>query len=74
MSIPEFLIKAVNCDLISGLLTNVCLGGIVSLQYADDTILFVENNFGKAKNFKWLLACFENMSSTRELIMINVTL
>jgi hypothetical protein len=31
-----------------------CAGGVIFLQYADDTILFLENNFGKAKKFKWL--------------------
>ena len=40
-------------------------GGIISLQYADDTLLFLENNLQHAKNFKWLLTCFENLSGMR---------
>jgi hypothetical protein len=35
------------------------LGGIVSLQYADDTLLFLGNDMEKAKKNKWVLSCFE---------------
>ena len=38
---------------------------IVSLQYADDTILFLENRLHFARNLKWFLACFEYMSGLR---------
>ena len=34
----------------------------MSLQYADDTILFLQNNIPKAIHFKWLLTCFEKLS------------
>jgi len=37
----------------------------VSLQYADDTILFLLNNLEQACHFKWLLACFENLSGMK---------
>ena len=40
-------------------------GGIISLQYADDTLLFLENNLEKASNLKWLLVCFEQMSDMK---------
>jgi len=43
----------------------VCPGGVISLQYADDTFLFLEKNLDKARNFKWLLACFEQLSGMR---------
>ena len=59
------LIKAARANLIRGLLPNVYEGGIISLQYADDTLLFLENNLQHAKNFKWLLTCFENLSGMR---------
>lgn len=29
--------------------------------YADDTILFLENNVEQAKNLKWVLTCFEQV-------------
>uniref|UniRef100_A0A8R7PWM5 Reverse transcriptase domain-containing protein n=2 Tax=Triticum urartu TaxID=4572 RepID=A0A8R7PWM5_TRIUA len=70
--------KATSQNLISGLLPHVIPGGVVSLQYADDTILFLENSVHKARNFKWLLSCFENMSGMKinfhksDLMTINV--
>jgi hypothetical protein len=48
------------------------------LQYADDTILFAENNVDKARNLKMVLTCFEHVSgmvinySKSELIPINM--
>ena len=59
------LIKAANQGIISGLLTDMCEGVIVSLQYADDTILFLQNNIPQAIHFKWLLACFEKLSGMK---------
>jgi len=56
------LMKAARHNLISGLLPQVIEGGIISLQYADDTLLFLENDLEKASNMKWLLVCFEQMS------------
>lgn len=38
---------------------------MISLQYADDTLLFLENNLEKASNLKWLLVCFEQMSGMK---------
>ena len=35
------------------------------MQYADDTLLFLENNLEKANNLKWLLICFEQMSGMK---------
>uniref|UniRef100_A0A8R7PMT6 Reverse transcriptase domain-containing protein n=1 Tax=Triticum urartu TaxID=4572 RepID=A0A8R7PMT6_TRIUA len=70
--------KAASQNLISGLLPHVIPGGVVSLQYADDTILFLENSTQKARNFKWLLSCFENLSGMKinfhnsDLMTINV--
>jgi hypothetical protein len=33
----------------------------VSLQYADDTLLFLEHNYKVAFHLKWLLGCFEKL-------------
>uniref|UniRef100_A0A8R7PZV3 Reverse transcriptase domain-containing protein n=1 Tax=Triticum urartu TaxID=4572 RepID=A0A8R7PZV3_TRIUA len=57
--------KAASQNLISGLLPHVIPGGVVSLQYANDTILFLEKSVHKARNFKWLLSCFENLSGMK---------
>jgi hypothetical protein len=40
-------------------------GGIISMQYADDTLLFLENNLSSPVNLKWIMACFEHMSGMR---------
>jgi hypothetical protein len=61
----KMLTKAANQGIIRGLLTNIFEGGVVSLQYADDTILFLQNNLEQTCHFKWLLACFENLSGMK---------
>ena len=72
------LTKASSHGLISRLLANAIPGGIISLQYADDTLLFLEDSYEKAKNFKWILSCFESLSGVKinfrksDLITINV--
>lgn len=72
------LIKASSHGLISGLLPHVIPGGVISLQYADDTLLFLENSYEKARNFKWIRSCFENLSGMKinfhksDLLTINI--
>jgi hypothetical protein len=61
----RMLMKAAKQGLIIGLLPQVVEGGIISLQYADDTLLFLENNLGKASTLKWLLVYFEQMSGMK---------
>jgi hypothetical protein len=39
--------------------------GMISLQYADDTLLFLEDDIEKANNLKWLLLCYEWMMGMR---------
>ena len=51
----RMLIKAARSNLVSGLLPKVIEGGIISLQYADYILLFLENDIEKANNLKWLL-------------------
>jgi hypothetical protein len=40
-------------------------GGLSILQYADDTILFVEDDMEQAKNLKSILCAFENLSGLK---------
>jgi hypothetical protein len=40
-------------------------GGTSILQYADDTILFMENNLEQATNMKLLLCAFEQLSGLK---------
>ena len=63
--------------LVGGLVPHLVDGGVSILQYVDDTILFLDQNPKCAKNLKWLLACFENLSRMKinydkcELVVIN---
>jgi hypothetical protein len=47
---------------ITGLMHQMISTGIVSMQYADDTLLFLKNNLDNVINLKWILSCFEQMS------------
>ena len=46
-------------------------GGVSILQYADDTILFLEHDLLKAVNMKLILCLFEQLSGL-QLIFIKV--
>jgi hypothetical protein len=78
--LTRMLMKASNRDLIRGLCPDLHPGGVISLQYADDTILFVADDLELATNLKNTLTCFEQVSSMRinfrksELILININL
>jgi hypothetical protein len=48
----RMLVKGTNCGLIRGLCPNFIPGGVVSLQYADDTLLFLENDPQVVLNLK----------------------
>ena len=70
--------KAQDHELIKGLGCELIPQGVISLQYADDTILFLSDNVKKARNMKYILACFENISGMRinytksEIIPLNL--
>jgi hypothetical protein len=74
----KMLIQAAAKNHITGLMHNMVNTGIISMQYADDTLLFLKNDVSSAINLKWLLSCFEQMSGMRinfhkcDLIAINV--
>jgi hypothetical protein len=57
--------RAARANLISGLLPQVEPGGTINLQYADDMLLFLENDLDKAENLKWLLVCYEQLSGMK---------
>jgi hypothetical protein len=57
--------KAATNGLITGLLPQVTERGVISLQYVDDTLLFLEDDLEKANNLKWLLLCYKQMTGMR---------
>ena len=75
----KMLIKGSNQNLIRGLCPRFNPGGVVCLQYADDTLLFLENDREVATNLKYILTCFEQISGMRinyhksSLIPINIS-
>jgi len=63
--LTRILKKASEQDLIRGLLTDFREGGVISLQYADVTILFSSIEDQHLKNLKRCLVLFENLSRMR---------
>ena len=47
---------------IEGVVPHLVDGGLFILQYADDTILFMEHDMEKEKNLKLILSAFEQLS------------
>jgi hypothetical protein len=50
---------------IKGVIPDLTDDGLSILQYADDTILFIDHNIDQARNIKLLLSAFEQMSGLR---------
>ena len=75
--LPRMVSKAQRANLITGLADNLILGGVILLQYADDTIVCLQNDMTKARNMKLLLCFYEMMPglkinfSKSEIIMIH---
>lgn len=63
--LTRMLQKAGAQNLIKGLGCDIVPQGVVSLQYADDTILLLDKNLEMATNLKRILSCFELMSGMR---------
>jgi hypothetical protein len=54
--------RANNDGLIEEVIAYLVDGGLSILQYADDTILFMEHDLEKAQNLKLILSAFEQLS------------
>jgi hypothetical protein len=57
--------RAASNNLVKGVLDQFRPGGIVSLQYADDTLLFSDVDVGYMRNLKIILLLFERISGMR---------
>lgn len=51
--------------MIQGLVPELVDGGLVFLQYADDTGFFIENDIASAHNLKFLLCASEKISGLK---------
>ena len=50
---------------IDGVVSHLVDGGLSILQYADDTILFMDHDLEKARNLKLILSAFEQLSGLK---------
>ena len=57
--------RAKEAGQVGGLVPHLVDGGISILQYADDTIIFMEHDLVKARNMKLLLCLFEQLSGLK---------
>lgn len=76
--LTRMLVKGADRGLIRGLGADLREGGVISLQYADDTILFSDANLEHLLNLKGILMWFEQLSGMRinfhksEIIAMNL--
>jgi hypothetical protein len=61
----RMLIKATNKEYAKGFMNNVFPVGVLSLQYADDTLLFLIHSYIDVCHLKWLMVYFEQISSMK---------
>ena len=72
------LVKASRNNILEGLFPSSNPVGIITMQYADETLLFRSNNSPHARHLKWLLSCFAQLSGMRinfhkcDLVPINI--
>lgn len=64
-ALSEMLTLAKEAGHLEGVVPNLVPGGLTHLQYADDTILFLQNTEENILTVKFLLYCFEAMSGMK---------
>ena len=57
--------RATEREQFRGLVPHLVEGGLSTLQCADDTILFKENDLAQARNLKLVLSAFEKLSGLK---------
>lgn len=63
--LSRMVFKAQSNNLICGLIDHIIDKGVAILQYADDTIMCLKHDFGKARNLKMLLYMYELMAGLK---------
>jgi hypothetical protein len=64
-ALSGILSAAMEAGHIHGLVPELIPGGISHLQYADDTLILIQNTDEDITNLKFLLMCFEDMSGLK---------
>jgi hypothetical protein len=57
--------RAKNDDQVTGVVPHLVEDGLSILQYADDTVIFMDHDFEKATNMKLILCVFEQLSGLK---------
>jgi hypothetical protein len=57
--------RSVERGMTRGVVPNLVDNGLSILQYADDTILFMENDIDEANNLKMVLGAYEKLSGLK---------
>jgi hypothetical protein len=63
--LPILIKRAKDDNQINGVIPHLVEDGLSILQYADDTIIFMDNDLEQAKNTKLLLCVFEQLSGLK---------
>jgi hypothetical protein len=63
--LDALLAKAREAGHIQGIVPHLIPGGVSHLQYADDTIILIQNSQLGLTNLKFILACFELLSGLK---------
>jgi hypothetical protein len=61
----RLLSKAAGKGYIRGLMNSLYPEGVISLQYADNTLIFLDHDKQGACHLKWIMACFEHLSGMK---------
>ena len=59
------IVRAKEDGQVKGIVPHLVEEGLSILQYADDTIIFLDHDIDKAKNLKLLLCVFEKLSGLK---------
>jgi hypothetical protein len=63
--LPILFLRAKENNQFTGVVPHLVDGGLSILQYADDTVVFMDHNLDQARNVKLLLTAFEQMSGLK---------
>jgi hypothetical protein len=63
--LSEMLNGARNAGYVKGLASNLVMGGLSHLHYADDTIILTENDEGSIDAIKFIMYCYEAISGLK---------
>jgi hypothetical protein len=64
-ALDAILVRAREAGHIQGVVPHLIPGGVTHLQYADDTMIMIQNSEEGVRNLKFILICFEMLSGLK---------